>query len=309
MRPRLIVFSLMFLTLLLCAQSASAALLRYEPFDYDDIGTTVEGKTNPDGETWVAAYGNSVAPSLIKVSGGNLNTPPDISPPIGNSAQIKGGPSTVGTNPQQAGKSLRLPLGGGAAQNSGDSVFYSMALRIDELTGSTNVVGGFFMALNNSATATTTNPGAAAARLQGRIDPTDSSKYNLGIFRNVNAAAAATSWSGPLTVGETLFVVAQYETVPGDQNDIARLWINPDPSSFYQSPPAPTVIDNSTGVGSDIGIASILLRQSLAPHVTIDELRVGTDWKSVTIPEPAALTLLLIGCALFMSGPRKCSRV
>jgi PEP-CTERM motif-containing protein len=285
-----------------CAMPAQAALLRYEPFSYADaVGTTIEGKTNPDGETWVAAYGNSVAPSLIKVAGADLAGPFPV-PPLTVAAELDGGPSTVATNPQQVGKSLRLPLGGGVAVDSGGTIYYSLALRIDELTGSTNVVGGFFLSLNNSAGATTTNPTANAAKIQARIDPNEGDKYNLGIFRNINATAAAPSWSGPLTVGETLFLVGSYEAVPGAQNDIARLWINPNPSTFGDplfSPltTPPTLIDNSTGSGTDIGVASILLRQSTAPHLTLDELRVGTDWASVTpvVPEPGSWALLLVG--------------
>lgn len=282
-----------------CAVPAHAALLRHEPFDYANIGGSIENQTTPDGGTWVAAYSGSTAPGLINVSGGNLAVPPQLKPAVGNSVQIDGGPSSVSTNPNQAGKSLRLPLGGGVAVDSGGTIYYSLALRIDELTDSTNVNGGFFLALNNSSGATTTNPTAGAARLQGRIDPMDPTKFNLGIFRNINATAAAPSWSGPLTVGETLFLVGSYESVPGTQNDIARLWINPDPNTFADpsfSPltAPPTLIDNSTGAGSDIGIASILMRQSAAPHLTIDELRVGDDWASVTpvVPEPASLAML-----------------
>jgi hypothetical protein len=281
-----------------CAAPAQAALLQYEPFNYQDLGPTLEGKTTPTGGMWVSAYSSGVAPGLIKVASGNLPVPPELKPATGNSVEIDGGPSSVATNPQQLGKALRLPLGGGVAVDSGGTVYYSAALRIDELTGSTNTNGGFFLALNNTAVASATNPTAGAARLHGRIDPTDPTKYNLGIFRNVNATAAATSWSGPLTVGETIFIVGSYETVAGAQNDIARLWINPNPTTlgdplFSPLTTPPTIVDNTTGAGTDIGIASILLRQSAAPHLTLDELRIGTDWASVTVPEPAAWALLL----------------
>jgi hypothetical protein len=286
-----------------CAFPARAALLQYEPFNYSNIGGSIEGQTTPTGGTWVGAYTSAVTPGLIKVASGNLAVPPELKAAVGNSIELDGGPSTVNTNPQQTGKALRLPLGGGVALDAGGTVYYSLALRIDELTGSTNVNGGFFLALNNSTGATTTNPTAGGARIQGRIDPTDPTKYNLGVFRNVNAVAAAPSWSGPLTVGETIFVVGSYESVPGAQNDIARLWINPNPSTFGDpafSPltTPPTVIDNSTATGTDIGIASILLRQSAAPHLTLDELRIGTDWASVTVPEPSSLALLVVSVGM-----------
>jgi hypothetical protein len=101
-----------------------------------------------------------------------------------------------------------------------------------------------------------------------------------------------------MTPGETLFLVASTEMVPGAQNDISRLWINPDPSTFDDpSPPAPTLIDNTTGIGTDIGAFSIILRQSPAPFLTIDELRVATTWYDATIPEPTTLALLAF-CAI-----------
>jgi hypothetical protein len=291
---------------ILFTSSASAALLRYEPFNYVDVGTTVEGKTNPNAETWVSAYA-AAAPNGILVASGNLTMPATLQPAVGNSAEING-------SGNGAGKALRLPLGTTITQNGGGTAYYSLALRVDELTGSTNVVGGFFVGLNNSGVASTSNPTAAGARLQGRIDPNDPTKFNVGIFRNVNAAAAATSWSGPLNVGDTYFLVASYETVAGDQNDIARLWINPDPSTFADpgfSPltTLPTVIDNTTGVGSDIGIASIILRQGPAPHVTLDEIRVGETWADVTplVPEPCSLALVLIGLGVLSCRGRLAS--
>ncbi len=300
-----------------CALPAQAALLQYEPFNYSNVAGSIEGQTTPTGGTWVSAYTSGVAPGLIKVASGNLAVPSPMTPPLAgsNSVELDGGPSSVNTNPQQLGKALRLPLGGGVAVDSGGTVYYSAALRIDDLMGSTDVVGGFFLSLNNSAGATTTNPTANAAKIQARIDPTDPTKYNLGIFRNVNAAAAATSWSGPLTVGETIFIVGSYEAVAGAQNDIARMWINPNPSTFADplfSPltTPPTVMDNSTGSGTDIGIASILLRQSAAPHLTLDELRVSDDWASVTpvVPEPGSLALWLVGVSV-MSWRRRLERM
>ena len=301
----------------LCAfpcTSASAALVRYEPFDHTPVGSTVEGKTNPDGETWVGAYSNATAPSLIKVASGSLAVPSAMPASFGNAAEIDGGPSSVATNPEAAGKALRLPFASlGIAVNSGGTIYYSMALRIDELTGATNTTGGFFVALNNSTTATTTEPTAGAARLQSRIDPNDATKYNLGIFRNVSATAAATSWSGPLTVGETVFIVASYEAVAGNQNDIARLWINPDSStlgdgSFSPLTTPPTVVDNTTLTGTDIGIFSILLRQSPAPHVTLDELRVGTTWADVTpVPEPGAIASVGLAGLTLLGRRRRAS--
>jgi PEP-CTERM motif-containing protein len=62
-------------------------------------------------------------------------------------------------------------------------------------------------------------------------------------------------------------------------------------------PPAATITDDSTGIGTDIGVASIILRQSPAPFLTLDELRVGTTWGDVTppLPEPSTFCLFMFG--------------
>ncbi len=294
----------------------SAALYLHEEFNYEPAGSTIEGKINsPEGQTWGSGY-LAPAPENIQVAGGNLAMPSPMPAATGNSAKILG--TTVSTNDTlTSGKALRLPFGGspatGVAANSGGTVYYSLAVRADAFTFTNNTNGGFFVGLNNSAVATGSNPTAAAARLQSRVDPTDGTKFNLGIFRNVGAAAAATSWSGPLTVGDTLFLVASYEAVPGLQNDIARLWINPDSStlgdeSFSPLTTPPTVVDNPTtpATGTDIGIFSILLRQSPTPDFTLDELRVGTTWADVTpVPEPTALAGLGLGAAGLMARRRR----
>jgi hypothetical protein len=293
--------------LLSIASPVSAALVRYEPFNYSNVGSTIEGQTTADGGTWVRAYTDAAnPPNSILVASGNLAMPSQINPAIGNSVELNG----VGNGQNKA---LRLPFGTGAiAANSGGTMYYSFALRVDELTGATNTTGAFLAGLNNTNGPSTADATAAGARLYGRIDPTDASKYNLGIFRNVNSTTASTSWfTTGLTVGETIFIVASYEAAVGSQNDVARLWISPDPStfgdpSFSPSTTPPTVQDVTTGTGTDIGIASIILRQGPAPHVTLDEIRVGTTWADVTpVPEPAGLGVAGIGAVGLLHRRRR----
>lgn len=275
----------LFVACCLAGRSHAQDLLRYEPFDYTPVGATIEGNTNPDGETWVGAYNPnspSVPPGNIKIGSGSLTMPAELGDGIGNSADLDLSNSTISDNVNQSGKALRLPLG--TTVTSG-SVYYSMALRVDNLTDALANTGGFLVALNNSAGPTTQNPTAGAARLQAHVDPLDPAKYELSILRNRGFSAVGdTTWSGGLTVGETLFIVASIEIVDGTQNDIARLWINPGDLGAETAPPA-TLTDlppAETPNGTDINIASVILRQSPAPSVTLDELRVGTTWASVT---------------------------
>jgi hypothetical protein len=289
----------------LSTSAASAALLRYEPFNYNDVGTTLTGKINPDGAEWFRAGAQD--PNSFTVASGSLVTPSPLTPAVGNSLNIKG----IGNN---AGSTDRLALGQ-TISAAGSTVYYSMALRFDASTGSNNGNGGFFAGLNSATGLQTTNPTVIAARLYGRIDPNDATKYNLTIARardlTVNFPAAG--WSGPLAEGSTVFIVGSYEIVDGANNDIARIWVNPSPSTFADplfSPVTtpPTITDATTANGSDpASLQSFLLRQSAAPWVTVDEIRVGTDWASVTpiVPEPASMALAVVGLGMLVQLRRR----
>jgi hypothetical protein len=272
----------------LAASQASAAVLIYEPFDYT-VGQDLLGQTFSSPRVWRRAATTAGQPSSIDIVSGSLTPPVTLQPAVGNSISIPG----VGS-PSASGAATRLALATGITANAGVTVYYSLSLRVDSLSGSNNTTGGFITGFNNTGDVdTTTNPGSVSAKLQMRIDPTDNTKFNIGVFNNRNAAAADPSWSGPLTVGSTFFVVAALDMNAGTANDISRMWINPG-SLGAASPPAATLTDN-TPAATDIGTASIIMRQSPAPFVTVDELRVGETWADVTVPEPGSLALLAVG--------------
>src|SRR5689334_9658698 len=185
---------------LLFAGTVPAALIAYEPFDYT-ASTRVLGQANPStGTPWrLAAQTGTTDTTAINVASGNLTPPPALLAAVGNSATING----VGN---LSGAADRLAFSPGFVADSGNTIYYSLLLRGDSLSGSNNTTGGFFIGLNNTGdTATTSNPSSVAARIQARIDPSDATKYDLGIFRNVAATAGATSWSGPLDLSTTHF--------------------------------------------------------------------------------------------------------
>jgi hypothetical protein len=108
--------------------------------------------------------------------------------------------------------------------------------------------------------------------------------------------------------------VGSYTFEPGADDDDARLWINPAPGTFgAASPPLETVLADAESIGGSEnlaagGIQSFHVRNVDAatsgigwdPVFQMDELRIGTTWASVTIPEPASLGLLMIGCVLLV---------
>jgi hypothetical protein len=269
----------------------SAGPLLYEGFNYP-VGPLIGQTNSSTGHDWLQA-GTQSAPSAINVNAGSLTPPPSLQPAVGNALAIVG----IGN---ATGASERLAWTG--ALTSG-TAYCSLSLRVNSILGSNNTTGGFFTGFNNTSNvATTTNPTIVAARLQARIDPSDASRYDLGIFANVSATATASSWSGALGLGETHFIVAAYDFNPGTDDDLMSLWIDPDPSTFGTStPPAATV----TATGGDVGqLASIIVRQSPAPQLTMDEVRVGTGWADVTsVPEPSAA--LGLGAASLLLAARR----
>jgi hypothetical protein len=283
------------------AASADAAMLVYEGFDYT-VGQPVLGNVNPsNGQTYFQS-GPAGRVNTVMVAGGNLQVPGPMPDPTGDSATINGQ-----GNGASNGTADRLSIGGAIPVGAtGATVYYSLAVRVDSLSGSNNTTGGFGVAFNNSTGAQAGTSGTVAAKLQMRIDPTDATKFNFGIFNNRSTGVAASlSWSPmQFDVGTTYFIVAAYQMIPGASNDLSHLWINPATATLGAAvAPAPTVSD-TVPAGTDMGqVASILLRQSPAPFMTIDELRIGNTWADVTpVPEPGTWAMLLVGCAAMGAG-------
>jgi hypothetical protein len=125
----------------------------------------------------------------------------------------------------------------------------------------------------------------------------------------------------PLDQGETVFLVASYQVVSGADNDVAQLWINPDPETFDDLvPPAADVIattaadavpsfcnttanpactpnafaandlDSAATTTDERETVSFFLRNNGGTGIhspldaAFDELRVGLSWGSVTAP-------------------------
>lgn len=284
--------SLAALAVLSTAAISQASLLVYDGFDYP-AGQALLGQTNPGtGGNWLRAGSTNFA-DLTTVSG-SLPVPPALGSTTGGALSITGN-ENGGSGENGTAARLALP----SAVNSG-TVYYSFVMRVDSLAGSNNNIGAFFVGLNNTSTSSTGAPNVVGTRLQMRIDPGNANDYDLGIFANHAATASATSWSGAMPVdGSTVFVVAAYTFNTASSNDdISSLWINPTAASLgAASAPAADFVDSTNTGTTDLAtIASIILRQSTAPYLTMDELRVGTTWADVTLaPEPAPLSLLGLG--------------
>jgi hypothetical protein len=166
------------------------------------------------------------------------------------------------------------------SQTSG-TVYASFLLNITSL-GTLNTTGGYTLGLLDNGTAN------FGANLWLRLSGT--SNFNIGI--NARTVGANTAWlSTAFSTGTTYLVVISYQIVSGTGNDIAKIWVNP--TSFAGTEPTANASHTNTG-GTDLSsIQRFYLRQdnaSATPNISLDELRVGTTWASVTPAAPSAPT-------------------
>lgn len=244
--------------LFLTVNSAQSSLIVYENFNYT-AGSTLAGNGN-----WSAV--NTGTPPGIDA--GNLSVS-GLQDSSGNRASWNTG------NIQEAFLSL-------GQTNTTGSIFFSLALQI--LTNSTST--SYSLNLTQS---TTTFGSPIYFRANG-------SNFDIGLANRTTGST--TNWATGFSLNTTIFLVGSYEFVSGAGNDVSSLWINPDSSSFG-SGSAPTATLTATG-GTDLtGVNGFQIRGATgSPSGVADELRIGTTWADVTpvvVPEPAAVSMLLLG--------------
>lgn len=275
---------------LACAAGAAFALVvlappvlagpLYDAFDYTS-GGALAGQTDNQVQpplTWqyVGTGTNSADPTI---GSGSLSHPA-IPSPIGNS---------VLTNRTQSG-ATRIALPAAATSNT---VYYSMLVKVTDMTGLTNTTTGSFFAGLNSASGTGTSIASAGAALMIHLDPSNPNAYNLGVAVST-ANADRIFESAQRTAGQTLFIVGAYQFNAGADNDVAYLWIDPAPGTLgAATAPSPLVTSDAavtTGTTAENAqLVSFFLRNnSVEPQqVQIDDIRVDTSWAGVTaVPEP-----------------------
>jgi hypothetical protein len=254
------VLTLLGFTSALFVSAAQAQLQQYDGFAYI-TNTALAGNG-----TW-SALNTGTAPII---SSGNLAVS-GLQAPTGERV------SWVAGNIQEAWSQIGVT-------NSSGTVFYSFAFQLSSLPTTATYSFGF------TDTSTTYGSTVWLTNNAGSI--------NIGL--SPRTAVAATVYDPQnFTTNSTIFLVGSYEFVEGASNDISRLWINPSSIDFGElsAPSANITLSNTT---NDLaGIGGFLLRgASGSPAGTMDELRIGTDWASVTpVPEPSTYALLAISAA------------
>jgi autotransporter-associated beta strand protein len=272
--------------LIMAAGSVFAVTPVYDSFNYTP-GTDLAG----DGGWLGTGGGISVGATSLTYTASNGTTV--LPPSIGGSVTL-----TMANAKAEKINSGQFPVTNAVPQ----VIYYSLVLQVTDPTGAA-ASGAFVGGFNNTvAAAGTTSVTSAGARLViGKVSGnTDPLGYNIALQNDVTSAGTSVKTFDVNRVGGTdsasVFIVGAYylsnSTSGGigsstTTDDVAAMWINPDPSTFsLQTPPAPTL----TSTGGDLnnisttGIASFFFRQNASGGKTavFDDVRFDTSWAAVT---------------------------
>lgn len=284
---------------LAAANPAWAGLLLYDGFEYtagQKLAEWGDASGSPTDQYNVAYDQYWRYAGLHGKFGGPNDAPYVASGTLSAAGLPAGAGNSVGFDQTQVG-TARIAIPGGPT-NSG-TVYWSGLLRVNSVNDLTTNVGGLLVGgFNNSIGAQETAPTAIGGILL--IRQASATTYQVGTGANT-ATASRVFADTPQSAGDTVFVVVSYTYVDGSNNDIATMWVNPDPLSFGGAVAPAASVSGTIGGGSETltQVASFNLRTVNTvgqPNFQFDELRIGDSWASVT-PEPATLILAVVGLA------------
>jgi hypothetical protein len=184
-----------------------------------------------------------------------------------------------------------------------------MLVNVSNIAGLTDTGGGSFFAgfqPHTQVSPAVSSIATGGGNLLIHRDADNANAYNLGVAASAGGAGTADRVfdTTEFVQGDTVFVVVGYQMNPDVNDDLAFLWINPDPLTYGAFvAPAPDLTSNGAlTVANDHGpVASFYFRNnSVEPDFTLaDDLRVATTWREVTnlnvIPEPSSIVLACFG--------------
>jgi hypothetical protein len=205
-----------------------------------------------------------------------------------NPIQYFSGKVVVGSTGQDAWKSLTTQI-----TKANVSTVYT---RIDMSVVNAQANGDYFFNLSDPA-------GTSSNFYQRLFVRASGSGFNLGL-QSTSGTGSLTVWgSSVYNLNELLSVVIAWDMVGGALNDTFSLYVNP--LTNDRTLLTAEIISNwnsTTGAEPTLTISALNLRQgsaTTAPTTYVEELWVGDSLADVgitTIPEPSALSLILIGC-------------
>jgi len=235
-----------------------AVALMIEDFNYP-TGTL----TAVSGGNWVNFSGTG---AFIQVSSGSLPFSGYPSSGPGNKIDIV----SIGTSAEDAYRQF-------ATQTAGTTVYGAFLVNVANVTGiaaNSSTTGDYLAGFLPSSSTTALN-----ARVSVRLG-SDPSKYQLGL-RATSSNSSAVFSNTDLAPGTTHLVVLSYQIVAGNSNDVINMWIDP---VLNGTEPAPTVTQTTATTTDNADVSRFFVRQgtTTTPNASIDDIRVGNSWTSVT---------------------------
>jgi hypothetical protein len=235
--------------------------LLYEPFDYSNVGGPVSANTPGN---WISS-GTGV--DDFNITSGNLFH--------------AGLPASIGNSATNGGAGVAIRRLFGQTLNSG-TVYFSVLFNLISYAG-----WGSGAVTNGAQVCALTSSDNASFRLQVLVKSNTPSTYFIGAQKGGTGSTSIFA-NTPADLGSTVLLVGKYDFT--QTPNPVTLWINPGAGTFGQSEPASGALTISTGT-DNLGIDRFNFRQnvltgssSVPGFMQWDELRIGTNWASVTPP-------------------------
>lgn len=286
-----------------CLVGGASAAVFYEPFNYNP--GNLRGNINSGSNTTWYSSATSGTDDQVQVINGSMS--------------YSGLPASVGNSTSYGGDGRTDRIAFPSSYNSANSttVYYSLLLKVTDLTGT--LAAGATIAGFNNTPQTAANDGTAGqpTTISGRllIKAIDANTFQIGASKGSgNTGEFAFSPIGsPYNINDTIYVVGRYTYNTGTTTDDSfAIFVNPPSASLGDDSQIPSTPTANGTAGTDGGtIATFILRQNtgiVPAGIQIDELRVDTSWARVTsnlVPEPASFAVLGIVAVQLIARRRR----
>lgn len=248
--------------------SAHAVLLAYDGFAYT-AGESIIGQNGGTG--WTVAWAGNPSTTVIREISStsityNLN---GFTYGGGNSLMIGGSNLT-----RVADRSVIT-----TGVTTGQDIYFSYIFQAQGATG--DLASGAFTGWYT--------------RDSTGINTTTGNAFLSGNLQKVSARTAGTTTSGTsiLQYGTTYLMVGRISGWDGTSYKTTSVWLNPDLDDL--GTPTATATSATGGIGAFVGtVLRLNGLEASGSTFYFDDMRVGTTWDAVVIPEPGVSTLLAL---------------
>ena len=162
---------------------------------------------------------------------------------------------------------------------AGNKVYMAFLLKVTSLNTSASSASSYTNASNAIMALRINDDGQANAALHSRvlIQTEDANTYHLGIIRVGETPSSSNFATSALSTGNTYLIVAEYNCIEGEKNDIVNLYINPTKASqtiaVSSTNPSTASADASQFAGLTLWTSG-----NTPTNANIDEIKVATSW-------------------------------